>query len=221
MRSAAQLTANGFLGAKLVTHRVEVTRANHSAVIKLAWEAGPALSLRRGEVQGFAVPRRLPRSLRAVQARRLFLPGPAARPAAGAQRRGLFLGGQRAARRGRRQERHGRRQRAAGAGQAHGLYRRPVHRHRYRLRPARRHRAALGQQPRAQVEERTGGGAAAEDAVHAVLDPDARPQPAQPQFRRQLTATPTPTPRSRARWSWSATKPGCGMAGPARSARTR
>ncbi|WEN14747.1 autotransporter assembly complex protein TamA [Rhodanobacter sp. AS-Z3] len=38
---SAQLTANGFLDARLVTHRVEVTRANHSAVVKLAWDAGP------------------------------------------------------------------------------------------------------------------------------------------------------------------------------------
>jgi translocation and assembly module TamA len=38
---SGQLTANGFLDAKLVTHRVEVSRANHQAVIKLAWEAGP------------------------------------------------------------------------------------------------------------------------------------------------------------------------------------
>jgi translocation and assembly module TamA len=38
---SAQLTANGFLDARLVTHRVEVTRANHSAAIKLAWQAGP------------------------------------------------------------------------------------------------------------------------------------------------------------------------------------
>ncbi|MEO7072678.1 MAG: autotransporter assembly complex family protein, partial [Rhodanobacter sp.] len=37
---SAQLTANGFLDARLVTHRVEVTRADHSAVIKLAWQAG-------------------------------------------------------------------------------------------------------------------------------------------------------------------------------------
>jgi translocation and assembly module TamA len=36
-----QLTANGFLDARLTTHRVEVTRAEHSAVIKLAWQAGP------------------------------------------------------------------------------------------------------------------------------------------------------------------------------------
>lgn len=38
---SAQLTANGFLDARLVTHRVEVTRANRSAAIKLAWQAGP------------------------------------------------------------------------------------------------------------------------------------------------------------------------------------
>ncbi|WP_017463135.1 autotransporter assembly complex protein TamA [Dyella ginsengisoli] len=38
---SGQLTANGFLAAKLLTHRVEVTRADRSAVIRLAWEAGP------------------------------------------------------------------------------------------------------------------------------------------------------------------------------------
>lgn len=38
---SAQLTANGFLDARLLTHRVEVSRANHSAAIKLAWQAGP------------------------------------------------------------------------------------------------------------------------------------------------------------------------------------
>ncbi len=38
---SAQLTAHGFLDARLVTHRVEVTRASHRAVIKLAWQAGP------------------------------------------------------------------------------------------------------------------------------------------------------------------------------------
>ncbi|OZB59781.1 MAG: outer membrane protein assembly factor [Lysobacterales bacterium 14-68-21] len=37
---SGQLTANGFLAAKLVTHRVEVTRADRSAVIRLAWQAG-------------------------------------------------------------------------------------------------------------------------------------------------------------------------------------
>lgn len=35
------LTANGFLGAKLLTHQVRVTRADHSAVVDLAWQAGP------------------------------------------------------------------------------------------------------------------------------------------------------------------------------------
>jgi translocation and assembly module TamA len=38
---SAQLTANGFLDAKLLTHRVEVSRANRSATITLAWQAGP------------------------------------------------------------------------------------------------------------------------------------------------------------------------------------
>ncbi|MGP1666268.1 MAG: autotransporter assembly complex protein TamA, partial [Rhodanobacter sp.] len=38
---SAQLTANGFLDARLVTHRVEVNRANRSAKIQLAWQAGP------------------------------------------------------------------------------------------------------------------------------------------------------------------------------------
>lgn len=38
---SAQLTANGFLDARLVTHRVEVTRANQSARVMLAWQAGP------------------------------------------------------------------------------------------------------------------------------------------------------------------------------------
>lgn len=37
----AALTANGFLGARLATHRVAVTRATHSAVVTLAWQAGP------------------------------------------------------------------------------------------------------------------------------------------------------------------------------------
>ena len=37
----AALTANGFLGAKLLRHEVAVTRADHSAVVDLAWQAGP------------------------------------------------------------------------------------------------------------------------------------------------------------------------------------
>jgi len=39
-RISGSLTANGFLDAKLVTHRVEVNRAQHSAVISLSWQAG-------------------------------------------------------------------------------------------------------------------------------------------------------------------------------------
>ncbi|MHA6205404.1 autotransporter assembly complex protein TamA [Dyella soli] len=35
------LTANGFLDARLLTHRVEVNRAERSAAIHLAWEVGP------------------------------------------------------------------------------------------------------------------------------------------------------------------------------------
>ena len=38
---SAQLTANGFLDARLVTHRVEVNRGERRAVVKLAWQAGP------------------------------------------------------------------------------------------------------------------------------------------------------------------------------------
>jgi translocation and assembly module TamA len=37
---SAQLTANGFLDARLVTHRVEVNRADRRAAIKLAWQTG-------------------------------------------------------------------------------------------------------------------------------------------------------------------------------------
>ena len=35
------LTANGFLDARLVTHRVDVNRGERSAVINLEWQAGP------------------------------------------------------------------------------------------------------------------------------------------------------------------------------------
>jgi translocation and assembly module TamA len=38
-RVSGSLTANGFLDAKLVTHRVEVNRAEHRATIVLAWQA--------------------------------------------------------------------------------------------------------------------------------------------------------------------------------------
>ncbi|MDF3982073.1 autotransporter assembly complex protein TamA [Luteibacter sp. PPL554] len=34
------LTATGFLDARLVTHRVEVNRAEHSAIVHLTWDAG-------------------------------------------------------------------------------------------------------------------------------------------------------------------------------------
>src|SRR5699024_321080 len=34
------LIANGFLDAQMTRHRVEVTRADHSAVVDLAWDAG-------------------------------------------------------------------------------------------------------------------------------------------------------------------------------------
>jgi translocation and assembly module TamA len=37
---SAALTASGFLDAKLLTHRVEVNTAQHSAAIRLAWQAG-------------------------------------------------------------------------------------------------------------------------------------------------------------------------------------
>jgi translocation and assembly module TamA len=37
---SAALTANGFLGARLVTHRVEVNRGARSAKVELAWDAG-------------------------------------------------------------------------------------------------------------------------------------------------------------------------------------
>ncbi|MEI7036595.1 outer membrane protein assembly factor [Fulvimonas yonginensis] len=38
---SAALTAHGFLGAKLAVHEVAVTRADRSAVVRLAWQAGP------------------------------------------------------------------------------------------------------------------------------------------------------------------------------------
>ena len=45
---SSALTANGFLDARLVTRRVEVNRGERSAVIHLAWDAGPRY--RFGEV---------------------------------------------------------------------------------------------------------------------------------------------------------------------------
>ena len=38
---SAQLTANGYLDARLLTHRVEVNRGERRAVVKLGWEVGP------------------------------------------------------------------------------------------------------------------------------------------------------------------------------------
>lgn len=46
------LTANGFLDAKLLVHRVEVHRAEHSAAIKLAWQAGPRYRYGRVRFEG-------------------------------------------------------------------------------------------------------------------------------------------------------------------------
>ncbi len=48
-RISGALTANGFLDAQLLTHRVEVNRAEHTAVITLAWQAGERY--RYGHVQ--------------------------------------------------------------------------------------------------------------------------------------------------------------------------
>jgi translocation and assembly module TamA len=49
---SAQLTANGFLDARLLVHRVEVNRGNHSAVIKLVWDAGPRYRYGKVEFEG-------------------------------------------------------------------------------------------------------------------------------------------------------------------------
>ena len=49
---SAELTANGFLDARLMTHRVEVNRGNHSAVIKLAWDAGPRYRYGKVDFEG-------------------------------------------------------------------------------------------------------------------------------------------------------------------------
>ncbi len=49
---SAQLTANGFLDARLVTHRVEVNRGTHGAVIKLAWNAGPRYRYGKVDFEG-------------------------------------------------------------------------------------------------------------------------------------------------------------------------
>jgi translocation and assembly module TamA len=49
---AAALTAQGFLGARLVTHRVAVTRADRSAVVNLEWQAGPRYRFGKVRFQG-------------------------------------------------------------------------------------------------------------------------------------------------------------------------
>ncbi|SEJ40695.1 autotransporter assembly complex protein TamA [Frateuria terrea] len=49
---SAALTANGFLGARLVTHKVAVTRADRSAVVELAWLAGPRYRFGKVEFKG-------------------------------------------------------------------------------------------------------------------------------------------------------------------------
>jgi translocation and assembly module TamA len=48
----AALTANGFLGAKLLTHEVRVTRADRSAVVELAWQAGPRYRFGKVDFEG-------------------------------------------------------------------------------------------------------------------------------------------------------------------------
>jgi translocation and assembly module TamA len=49
---SAQLTANGFLDARLLTHRVEVNRGDRRAVIKLAWKAGPRYRYGKVDFEG-------------------------------------------------------------------------------------------------------------------------------------------------------------------------
>ncbi len=49
---SAQLTANGFLDARLLTHRVEVHRGDRRAVIKLAWDAGPRYRYGKVDFEG-------------------------------------------------------------------------------------------------------------------------------------------------------------------------
>jgi translocation and assembly module TamA len=48
----AALFAEGFLDAKLVTHRVEVTRSAHKATIRLAWEPGQRYRIGKTEFEG-------------------------------------------------------------------------------------------------------------------------------------------------------------------------
>lgn len=48
----AALFADGFLDAKLVTHRVEVTRSTHKASVRLAWEPGQRYRIGKTEFEG-------------------------------------------------------------------------------------------------------------------------------------------------------------------------
>lgn len=48
----AALFADGFLDAKLVTHRVEVSRADHKAVVMLAWEPGQRYRIGKTTYEG-------------------------------------------------------------------------------------------------------------------------------------------------------------------------
>jgi len=48
----AALFAEGFLDAKLVTHRVEVSRSAHKATIRLAWEPGQRYRIGKTEFEG-------------------------------------------------------------------------------------------------------------------------------------------------------------------------
>jgi translocation and assembly module TamA len=49
---SAALTANGFLGARLVAHKVAVTRADRTAAVELAWQAGPRYRFGQVDFQG-------------------------------------------------------------------------------------------------------------------------------------------------------------------------
>lgn len=48
----AALFADGFLDARLVTHRVEVTRSTHKASVRLAWEPGQRYRIGKTEFEG-------------------------------------------------------------------------------------------------------------------------------------------------------------------------
>ncbi|GMV30507.1 MAG: hypothetical protein AMXMBFR59_26320 [Rhodanobacteraceae bacterium] len=48
----AALFADGFLDAKLVTHRVEITRGTHKATVRLTWEPGQRYRIGKTEFEG-------------------------------------------------------------------------------------------------------------------------------------------------------------------------